>query len=485
MNDSRFFISLQRDEKGQLTPDSLAEVSTAIRQCMGSVSPQSIDCICAIGSGGLSLRTMELPFVKEAAFQNLLELQIEKEWPLSPDELAWGFVRLDEVKEGSDSVDAHSSKLAVAAVKKSLFHHYDEIVRACGLQPRWTLSACAGLLITETEGSQNNWLLDLRSSVSDLIELQGGIPVSLQHLNWGWDNFEARLQRYFKEETKFSPEVIQKRLQEIEDTTLLEWLGPIIEGLSGADNGGPIIVAGEEVRAPIVQSILQRTMPGREVKCSLVASSPAASLPLQVFSQHHKLLETAPLITLKKGDVSSEPVQVAHIPYLRWAAMLIMLVIVALLARRIEPSLRSSKLEGQLIEYREQKNFLPEIDRELSFLEHVQQKTIPYMDLVGLLAAKSVSGFQLESLEMSSDRRVQVRGSLPQNAHPEDLRAKLLESGWFEQVVLDEQTPDKNKRNVTVRVSLILKDHLRRSAMSSSMLGLKIEKDSKPNKKSK
>ncbi len=46
---------------------------------------------CAIGARGVSLRRWTLPAASKEELQRLLLLQIEREFPVAPDELAWGY----------------------------------------------------------------------------------------------------------------------------------------------------------------------------------------------------------------------------------------------------------------------------------------------------------------------------------------------------------------------------------------------------------
>lgn len=130
-----FVVPIQRNDLGHLTQESETEVRSAINLCLGSLSPQTIPCICALGSGGISLRTIELPPAKETAFENLLSLQIEKEWPISPTDLAWGHCRFPRAEGDSTGTEVSASKVAVAAVKRSLFLHYDAIVKVFTTTP--------------------------------------------------------------------------------------------------------------------------------------------------------------------------------------------------------------------------------------------------------------------------------------------------------------------------------------------------------------
>src|SRR5215468_8968998 len=45
---------------------------------------------CAITARGVSLRRLSLPAGGKEQLQRMLPLQIEREFPLSPDQLAWG-----------------------------------------------------------------------------------------------------------------------------------------------------------------------------------------------------------------------------------------------------------------------------------------------------------------------------------------------------------------------------------------------------------
>ncbi len=477
LNEKAFAVDIQRGDGGHLIQDSVDEVKRSICDCFEGISPRDVECICLLSGGGSSLRPIKVPVAKESAIRNLIELQIEKEWPLPPEELAWGFIRSGQSQANTLSEVESAEEISVGAIKKSLFQHYVEILEDCGLKVRFTLSACAGSFYAQTRGFKKCWILDLRSSSIDLIEMSDGIPSSIQHFNWGWNQLKGAIQELLNSSGDTSTEAFLPTLETVDANGMKEWVSPLINRMIETEGNHPVLVTGIEESVRSLLIILNHLLPEREFLSSFIASS--TSFPVQVLGQYRGALESDRCIELKAEEEIQDVPIISQIPYLRWAAMLVVLCVVALLARRIEPSLRIGKLDQQLKDFQAQQKKLPEIDRELSFLEHIQQNAVPYMDLVGLLAAKSVSGFHLESLEMGSDRRVQIRGTLPQNAHPEDLRAKLLEGGWFDQVVLDEQTPDKQKRNTTVRISITLKDHLRRPALPNSVLGLERPDDTK------
>ena len=456
-----FELLIQRNAQGRLTDESKADVIQALNEITGNNPNQFSQTICAVTSGGMLLRTMELPAAAEGdALKNLVELQIEKEWPLPPEDLAWGYQRMVE-PEGSDpNQDTPKTKVTVAAIKSSVFRQYKEILSNCHLQPDWIVGASVGSMLEAIATLKAAWLLDVQAKHSDLIHYDWGIPSEIHSFQSGADDL-ARIAA---------------------SSELTDDFKSIIKTIES--NGSPLmlVIAGNNNVWERLQPAIQASFPGIPVQHHLIESQPGSCLiTQQLISSPHPALNRR-IIELESHEAKEPPPPVNKLPFIRWGVLLAALVMAIFLARRVEPSLKSGKLESQLTQFREQKKLLPEIDRELSFLEHIQNKSLPYMDIIGLLAAQSTPGFQLESIDMGSDRRVQLRGLL-QNAHPEDLRAKLLATDWFEQVVLDEQTPDRDGRKLTVRITLLVKEHLKRPKATEIMLGIETEKKEETQKK--
>ena len=94
--DGGFEFALERQPDGRLTPDCKQKLGTALKQFVKRKAWQpSGRAICAVGASGVSLRRLSVPAAGRDQFQRLLLLQIEKEFPLPPDELAWGCRPLD------------------------------------------------------------------------------------------------------------------------------------------------------------------------------------------------------------------------------------------------------------------------------------------------------------------------------------------------------------------------------------------------------
>ena len=75
---------------------------------------------CAIGARGVSMRRLSLPAASEDELQRVLRLQIESEFPLSPDELAWGSRPIGPPKPPANGGPARQELLVVAVKKEVL-----------------------------------------------------------------------------------------------------------------------------------------------------------------------------------------------------------------------------------------------------------------------------------------------------------------------------------------------------------------------------
>src|SRR5690242_12905043 len=109
-------LQLERSPGGQLSAACKEKLVASLQKFAPRKSWQSrVRALCAIGASGVSLRQMALPAAAREQFSRLLRMQIENEFPLSPDELAWGWRSLGQLpKNGAPA----RQELLVAAVKK-------------------------------------------------------------------------------------------------------------------------------------------------------------------------------------------------------------------------------------------------------------------------------------------------------------------------------------------------------------------------------
>src|SRR5688572_23119053 len=85
-------LSLERQETGRLTPQCIERLKESLRVFLKKHSwRNNTRAYCAIGARGVSLRRFTLPACGKDELERLVALQIEREFPLLPSELAWGY----------------------------------------------------------------------------------------------------------------------------------------------------------------------------------------------------------------------------------------------------------------------------------------------------------------------------------------------------------------------------------------------------------
>ena len=130
-------LPIERLENRRLHPACGERIAADLREFLkkhGARPGQR--AFCAIGARGVLMRRMTLPAASKEELQRLLLLQIEREFPLAPDELAWGYRVL-----GNGA--GKSQELLVVAVKKEVVQEYADILSGSGLSPEFTLGALA------------------------------------------------------------------------------------------------------------------------------------------------------------------------------------------------------------------------------------------------------------------------------------------------------------------------------------------------------
>src|SRR5580700_10732222 len=138
-----FAFPLERGENGRLTDLCRERLTVSLRGFLGQKSGVTgRSAFCAVGARGVSMRRLSLPASPEEELQRVLRLQIESEFPLSPDELAWGSRPTGPPKAPAAGGPARQ-ELLVVAVKKEVLEDYTGVLTACGVVPVFTLAALA------------------------------------------------------------------------------------------------------------------------------------------------------------------------------------------------------------------------------------------------------------------------------------------------------------------------------------------------------
>ena len=90
----------------------------------------------------------------------------------------------------------------------------------------------------------------------------------------------------------------------------------------------------------------------------------------------------------------------------------------------------------------------------------------PYLYAVSIIANATSPGTRFDSLSMNRRGDVALRGSMRDGQQVADFRSKLIHSGLFSKVVIEEQTPTPDRQKVIVRISAQWKPGASRESLS-------------------
>jgi type IV pilus assembly protein PilM len=459
-----FAFPIERGENGRLTDLCRERLILSLRGFLSTKGrAANRTAFCAIGARGVSIRRLSLPASSEEELQRVLRLQIESEFPLSPDELAWGSRPIGPPRTASNGGPA-LQELLVVAVKKEVLVEYDEILAACGVAPSFTLAALARAeLQPPFFGSYA--VLDIGRTHSELVIFDNGAPVSIRILAWGGEN----MTRSIKEKLGITHDEAEKLKMALDQPgtafgsqrQLLQAaaesaLAPLAALIKPASLGQKLYLTGKSARdsriAPLLAGIFGNGVSCESLEQPLGASPTAAIAGLK--KSAGKNSASSPLILALNGGHA--PARLARPAIWKWAAAAALLALAALIFPYAEAIVLKPFLEKKLAALESDRGRLATIDQELDFLKFLKQNQPPYLDAVYLLAKSAPPGTHLEELSMGRHQEVAIRLKMGNAQQVSDFRSKLVDSGWFGNVVVEDQSPTQDRR-VDVRMTAELK----------------------------
>ena len=294
----------------------------------------------------------------------------------------------------------------MAAAKKELIAAYAEVLTACGLTPSFTVAALARNVLAP-KSSKNYILIEPAKKNSELVSVVDGVPVMIRVIPELRDLRSLRLSRgttvpfivtgHFAEFSSFKESIPDC------ESTFLET--PTGEGRSSA-------IAGLKL--------------ARE-----------SNLPLIVFEEQEK----------PARDVAGVFNQY------KWAVVAILLGIACLGLRYAGTLLHKHRFTKKYEEYQTYRNQHPDLDQQLGFLEFIKTNQPSYLDAIYALADAAPPGVKIDSLSMSRRGEVSFKGAVRDPQQMMEFRSKLIDSGAFNAVIVEEQTPTPDRQKLNVRMS--------------------------------
>jgi hypothetical protein len=392
-------LNLPRAEGGSLGDlTGLQAKLASFRDTAGISVGDSV--VCGIPARGVSLRRVKLPTNGSANVDQMLRFQVEKEFPLSPEELAWGWREIQNSAAGSEYL--------IGALKGDLIEPLASLFRSADLVPMFTPSILTAGLTGQNDGSFT--VAEIADGTCEWARFEAGVPVAIRSLSRNGDDLDSltgRLAKLSGDSSKF---------RVFSDVGVEE---PLRAGLSNAGFLGTIESEGQPKFADIE---------------TVIGNGNFAKVPLMVSST------TAP-----------EPVNRLQGLPLNWIGIAAALAVALFASRYAEPYLAHAGLHGKLDAFEKEKESLPAITQELTFLQHIQKNQPPYLAALAIFSDSAPRGTKIESLNLDRRGDFTFRGQMQGSQQATELRSKLIASGLFDSVVLEEQSTVPNKREVKVR----------------------------------
>jgi Tfp pilus assembly PilM family ATPase len=459
--DAGLELPLERLENGRLTDACSARLTHSLREFLKKKGWQPrVRAVCAIGARGVSLRRLGLPPSTKEDLQRVLRLQIESEFPLPPDELAWGYRQIDAAKPSGTSATVRHEAIVVA-VKKEVLQEYSRILTGCGVNPVFTLAALARSgLCRQPRGAYA--MLDIGRSHSELMCFEDGVPTSIRILPWGGEDLTRSIARALgitrdeAEKLKINldqePAGSAERGQKIQDA-MADALEALAAGIRGNWAGQALYLSGRSARHKDLAPQLARHL-GGVTDCERLELMPgtgrsAAMLGLKRASEKEGGIQPV-ILQLTEGSPGGTE---ARPKLLKLAALAGLLVIALASFPYLEALVLKARLAKKLAVVKADKGRLAMIDRELGFLQYLKSSQPPYLDAVALIAGGAPPGSKIESLSMNRRGDLALKGNMKDAQQVTDFRSKLIASGFFSTVVVEEQTPSPDRQKLNVRIT--------------------------------
>jgi hypothetical protein len=451
-------LSLERQDNGRLTPGCLEGLSSSIKVFLEKKNWSTRGkAFCAIGGRGVSVRRLELPNASKDELQRLLYLQIEGEFPVSPEELAWGWQLLGRKQNGNKT----SQEVLVAAVKKDVLEDYSTLLAGCGVTPVFTFGAFARNALVSERSKGNYAVLDIGRCHSELTNCENGIPVSVRVLPWGGEIITQSIQKRLGISHAEAEKIKIHEAEKVSGNGGLETnapaavdaeLGSLAATLRAHWTGKKLYLCGETARLRNFGPRLSKAL--GNVECELFSSPPGEGRSAAIFGLKRDCESNGgmPLLVLETQPFHAKEKSSRPVPW-KWAALAGLLVVSLLILRYAEPLIQKPRLARKIADIKAYRDKLPQVDRELTFLQYLKTNQPPYLNPLALIANSAPSGTRLESLALSKRGDLSVRATFRDFQQVADFRSKMIISGYFNNVVVEEQTPSADRQKMTVRIT--------------------------------
>lgn len=450
-------LPIRRGETLRLTEESRRKlVERLVQWAREHHWPTGRSLWCPVSGRGVLLRKLTIPATARQNLDSVLALQIESQFPVGPSELAWGYVLVSPASATPDA-EKNGQIALVGAVKPELLEDSRSICEAAGLAPRFVLAGLArSALCADRSGTFS--ILNLEPNGCELITFSNGTPEGIRTLRWGSGALVERLAAQLgltidEATTVYRSPLIDRPKLDVLRQIFQALVGSLAQQIQEAWLGERVYLCGslpgtldfdDQLAKALRPGLRTERLPVQTHLGFTAANQGARDWQLRFPKSEPLCLQR------REEEPTAAPRESAS---LRWGLLATVLLLCLLSLRYVEPLLGRPRLARRIAEVEAQKAALPKIEQELTFLQYLQRTQPPMLEAVTTIADAAAPGLRLDSLTLNRRGEVSFRGMLPSGEQATGLRLKLIESGFFSSVVLEEQTPTPNRDQVVVRIT--------------------------------
>ncbi len=438
---------VERGEDGRLSPGSLAALKRCASDLIASRSPGWCSgIVCALPGRGVSIRSVTVPStVPAATLHSVLRLQIESQFPISPDLLAWGWQEPPKSVTGTATIPSPQREVTVFAMRKEILESYAEALSVTAL-PVWFTLGAVGSQASRSGGQPTdcNRLLCLGSNHSELWAFQADCPLSLKQVPLGTESRALLSQEAEAAE-------LSSRLRRALDS-----------GPASAD--GPLLVEVAPTHASDASSLLRGLEP--RLRFEILQGRQDGAIPPSVLGLM-RLLEAGRFDSVPLFITGSTipPSPSSGRERLRYAAVAGLIILALIAVRYGEAAIGKARGTKKLQQVRKYKEKFPTIDKELGFLQHLQSHQNAFLDVLYVVGKASPPGTKMDSFSMSRRGDLSLRLTFAPPDQALSFRSNLIDSGFFTNLVVEEQSPSQDRQQMVLRITAQTRDRESRSPL--------------------
>ena len=293
-------------------------------------------------------------------------------------------------------------------------------------------------------------MLDIGGSQSELTAFEKGVPANSRIIFWGKENLSSPAD------------------------ARLDALAQIVKG---SLTGTKLFISGDGISQDFTAR-LNRSL-GNGWQCERLeaaAGETAAISGLKKFASPGG----EPALLIRVEQMSGTATSLAALDLKKWGIRIGALAAALLLLPYAEALLLKPHLAKKVATFKAERARLTVIDRELDFLRDLKQSQPPYLDALYIFSKSVPPGTHFDSLSLNSHGVVSIRCAFRDGQQVADFRTKLIDSGFFANVTVEEQTPTPDHQRVNVRITAQEKPTAQLLSLAAGLTVEEAAKDGKP-----